>query len=139
MLEIYEYCQSFRLPVMIHQGTTFVRTAPLKYALPILLDDIAISFPKLHMIVAHMGYPWINETLVVIRKHRHERDRHRAQLVANQLDDRRLGGPHEIDRHQQQPIQVFAGLGRHVISPRTKVRPQLAMIRCGTIRRWQSF
>jgi len=71
MLEIYEYCQRFRLPVMIHQGTTFVRTAPLKYALPILLDDIAISFPELYMIVAHMGHPWINETLVVIRKHPH--------------------------------------------------------------------
>jgi len=71
MLEVYAFCERSRLPVMIHQGTTFVRTAPLRYALPIQLDEIAIRFPKLHMIVAHMGHPWINETLVVIRKHPH--------------------------------------------------------------------
>ena len=71
MLEIYAFCQRSHLPVMIHQGTTFVRTAPLQYALPIQLDDIAVRFPELRMIVAHMGHPWINETLVVIRKHPH--------------------------------------------------------------------
>jgi hypothetical protein len=35
----------------------------------ILLDDIAIQFPQLKMIVAHLGHPWIGETLVLIRKH----------------------------------------------------------------------
>lgn len=69
MLRVYEFCQANRLPIMIHQGTTFVRTGPLKYALPILLDDIAIQFPELKMIVAHLGHPWIGETLVLIRKH----------------------------------------------------------------------
>jgi len=56
---------------MIHQGTTFVRTGPLKYALPILLDDVAIEFPELRMIIAHLGHPWIADTLVLIRKHPH--------------------------------------------------------------------
>lgn len=69
MLKVYEFCQAHQLPIMIHQGTTFVRTGPLKYALPILLDDIAIQFPRLKMIVAHLGHPWIAETLVLIRKH----------------------------------------------------------------------
>ena len=71
MFEVYEFCQAHRLPIMIHQGTTFVRTGPLKYALPIQLDDVAIAFPELRMIVAHLGHPWINETLVLIRKHAH--------------------------------------------------------------------
>jgi hypothetical protein len=69
MLKVYEFCQTHHLPIMIHQGTTFVRTGPLKYALPILLDDIAIEFPELKMVVAHLGHPWIAETLVLIRKH----------------------------------------------------------------------
>jgi predicted TIM-barrel fold metal-dependent hydrolase len=69
MLKVYEFCQAHHLPIMIHQGTTFVRTGPLKYALPILLDEIAIDFPQLKMIIAHLGHPWIAETLVVIRKH----------------------------------------------------------------------
>jgi predicted TIM-barrel fold metal-dependent hydrolase len=71
MLEVYRFCQSHRLPILIHQGTTFVRTGPLKYALPILLEDVAIEFPELRMIIAHLGHPWIAETLVLIRKHPH--------------------------------------------------------------------
>lgn len=71
MLEVYQFCQSNQLPILIHQGTTFVRTGPLKYALPILLEDVAIEFPELRMIIAHLGHPWIAETLVLIRKHPH--------------------------------------------------------------------
>ncbi len=69
MMAVYEFCQAQSLPVMIHQGTTFVRTAPLKYAFPVLLEDVALAFPNLKMVIAHLGHPWINETLVVIRKH----------------------------------------------------------------------
>jgi hypothetical protein len=53
---------------MIHQGTTFPRTAPLKYALPLLLEDVAIEFPDLKMVIAHLGHPWIEDTIVLIRK-----------------------------------------------------------------------
>jgi predicted TIM-barrel fold metal-dependent hydrolase len=69
MMKVYKFCQSHHLPILIHQGTTFVRTGPLRYALPLQLDEIAIEFPELKMIIAHLGHPWIAETLVVIRKH----------------------------------------------------------------------
>lgn len=69
MMAVYEFCQANQLPILIHQGTTFVRTGPLKYALPILLEDVALEFPRLKMIIAHLGHPWIAETLVLIRKH----------------------------------------------------------------------
>jgi predicted TIM-barrel fold metal-dependent hydrolase len=68
MMEIYEYCQDRGLPIMIHQGTTFPRLAPLKYSFPILLEDVALQFPNLRMIIAHLGHPWIEDTLVLIRK-----------------------------------------------------------------------
>jgi len=71
MMKVYEFCQAHGLPIMIHQGTTFVRTGPLKYALPIQLEDVVIEFPQLRMIIAHLGHPWIAETLVLIRKHPH--------------------------------------------------------------------
>jgi hypothetical protein len=71
MLAVYEFCQAQRLPIMMHQGTTFVRTGPLKYALPILLEDVAVQFPGLRLVIAHLGHPWIAETLVLIRKHPH--------------------------------------------------------------------
>ncbi len=69
MMKVYNFCQTHGLPIMIHQGTTFVRTGPLKFALPILLEDVVIEFPRLKMIIAHLGHPWIADTLVLIRKH----------------------------------------------------------------------
>jgi len=68
MLPVYEFCQSRNLPILIHQGTTFPRRAPLKFSLPILLEDVAMQFPRLKMIIAHLGHPWISETIVLIRK-----------------------------------------------------------------------
>lgn len=71
MKKVYEFGQRNQLPIMVHQGTTFVRTGPLKYALPILLEDVALEFPELRLVIAHLGHPWIAETLVLIRKHPH--------------------------------------------------------------------
>ena len=34
-----------------------------------MLEDIAIVFPDLRMIVAHLGHPWERDALVTIRKH----------------------------------------------------------------------
>jgi hypothetical protein len=67
--EVYEAAAALRLPVIWHQGTTFVRQAQLRYALPIQLDDVAIRFPELRIVIAHMGHPWVDEALVVVRKH----------------------------------------------------------------------
>lgn len=68
MKPVYEYCQRHHLPILIHQGTTFPRLAPLKFASPIQLEDVALAYPDLIVVIAHMGHPWIDETLVLIRK-----------------------------------------------------------------------
>jgi predicted TIM-barrel fold metal-dependent hydrolase len=59
------------VPVLIHQGTTFCENVSLELANPVLLQPLALQFPRLRMVIAHMGHPWIAETLVLIRKHRH--------------------------------------------------------------------
>jgi len=71
LMKIYAYAEKKRLPVLFHQGTTFAQNAPLKYANPVLLEDIAYRFPELRMIVAHMGHPWIGECISLIRKQPH--------------------------------------------------------------------
>jgi predicted TIM-barrel fold metal-dependent hydrolase len=68
MLLVYAFCEKRNLPIMIHQGTTFPQKAALKYSFPILLEDVAMQFPKLKMVIAHMGHPWIDDTIVLIRK-----------------------------------------------------------------------
>ena len=65
---VYEYCQKRGLPILFHQGTTFPRRAPLKYASPLHLEDVALAYPDLSLIIAHMGHPWMDETIVLIRK-----------------------------------------------------------------------
>lgn len=57
------------MPVVIHQGATFLREGPLIHARPILLDEVARTFPRLRLVIAHMGHPWCDEAIVVIRKH----------------------------------------------------------------------
>jgi uncharacterized protein len=69
VLPIYEYCERNHLPIIIHQGATFPRRAPLKFAFPIQLEEVALSYPDLVMVIAHLGHPWIAETVVLIRKH----------------------------------------------------------------------
>jgi len=69
MRPVYGYCEKRGIPVLIHQGATFARRAPLKYALPIQIEDVALEYPELRIVIAHLGHPWIEEALMVIRKH----------------------------------------------------------------------
>src|SRR5919109_1304699 len=68
-LPLFKKAESLGIPINWHQGTSFVRTGPLKYANPVLLEDIAVACPELRMIISHMGHPWEAECVVLIRKH----------------------------------------------------------------------
>jgi len=46
------------LPILFHTGTTFNHNAPLNFGRPWLFDDVAIKYPDLHMILAHVGHPF---------------------------------------------------------------------------------
>ncbi len=68
---VYEYCQRHGLPILFHTGTTFVRNAPLEFTRPWLFDEVAMRYPELRMILAHLGHPFEGECLATIRKHPH--------------------------------------------------------------------
>lgn len=68
---VFRHAERSGLPVIMHQGASPVRTAPLRYAHPLLADELAIEFPELRLILAHMGHPWQPDAAVVIRKHPH--------------------------------------------------------------------
>ena len=70
-LRVYALAERHGLPVLFHQGASPVREAPLRYAHPLLMDEIAIRFPELRVVMAHLGHPWQRETIVTIRKHPH--------------------------------------------------------------------
>ena len=69
--EIYRYSQRHGLPVLFHVGTSFVGGTLLDYSRPVHFDAVAVDFPELRMVLAHLGHPWEGETIAVIRRHPH--------------------------------------------------------------------
>lgn len=65
---LFAKCQELGLPIMWHQGATFPSAAKLRWGLPLQLEDIAMEYPDLKMIIAHLGHPWEADTVVLIRK-----------------------------------------------------------------------
>jgi predicted TIM-barrel fold metal-dependent hydrolase len=68
---IYRRCEDRGLPVTIHTGTSIFPGARCKYGRPMELDDVALDFPDLRIIMAHGGRPlWMDEAFFVLRRHR---------------------------------------------------------------------
>jgi uncharacterized protein len=70
-LRVCEALERLELPLLIHQGTTFARAGSLLLARPILLDELALRHPRLKIVIAHMGHPWFDEAIAVVRRHPH--------------------------------------------------------------------
>jgi uncharacterized protein len=66
---LWEYATRHNLPLVVHTGTTFIDKAPLECTLPRLIDDVAIRYPDVKIIMAHLGHPYEGECVATIRKH----------------------------------------------------------------------
>ncbi|HET7291624.1 MAG TPA: amidohydrolase family protein [Vicinamibacteria bacterium] len=66
---IYEEAQRLRLPVMIHTGTSVFPGARSRAGEAILVDDVAVDFPELTIILAHGGRPlWMDQAFFLVRR-----------------------------------------------------------------------
>ena len=68
-LEVCAALEQLELPMLIHQGTTFSRAGSLLQARPASLDVIALRHPRLRIVIAHMGHPFFDEAIQVVRRH----------------------------------------------------------------------
>ncbi len=67
---IYRAAEANEIPVMFHTGTSIFPGARNKYGDPIYLDDVAVDFPKLKILLAHGGRPlWMHTAFFLIRRH----------------------------------------------------------------------
>lgn len=66
---LYALADRYRVPLMFHSGGAYPAGAALETANPVLLDQIAQAFPRVKIIVAHLGQPWMAETVMLMRKH----------------------------------------------------------------------
>jgi uncharacterized protein len=67
---IYRAAEANGIPVMFHTGTSVFPGARNKYGDPIYVDDVAVDFPKLKILLAHGGRPlWMDTAFFLIRRH----------------------------------------------------------------------
>lgn len=67
---IYRAAEANGIPVMFHTGTSVFPGARNKYGDPIHVDDVAVDFPKLKIILAHGGRPlWMDTAFFLLRRH----------------------------------------------------------------------
>ena len=56
---------------MIHTGTSIFPAARNKFGDPIYVDDVAVDFPKLKILMAHGGRPiWMQTAFFLLRRHK---------------------------------------------------------------------
>ncbi len=70
-MRLFAKCEQLKMPVVFHPGGLMNEQSKLEFSRPFLLDEIARSFPNLRIVIAQMGQPWIDETIVLLGKHRH--------------------------------------------------------------------
>lgn len=67
---IYEVIAEYGLPAIFHTGHSGMGTGMrggggmrLKYGEPMLIDDVAVDFPDMKIILAHPSWPWVDQSL----------------------------------------------------------------------------
>ncbi len=67
---IYRAAEANGIPVMFHTGTSIFPGARNKYGDPMYLDDVAVDFPKMRILLAHGGRPlWMETAFFLVRRH----------------------------------------------------------------------
>jgi predicted TIM-barrel fold metal-dependent hydrolase len=68
----YEVIAAHRLPVVFHTGHSGIGTGMrggggvrLKYGAPMPIDDVAVDFPDMPIILAHPSFPWQDEAISI--------------------------------------------------------------------------
>ncbi|MGD8450991.1 MAG: amidohydrolase family protein [Phycisphaerae bacterium] len=67
-MRLYEECARRGMPIVFDQQHR-APAAKMEYARPLLLDEVARSFPSLPIVISHLGYPWTAETTALLAKH----------------------------------------------------------------------
>lgn len=67
---IYDICEKYNKPIIFHSGLSWEPYALAKYSRPIEFEELACKRPKLRICLAHFGWPWVQETAMLMVKYR---------------------------------------------------------------------
>lgn len=65
---VFRIAAKHDVPVMIHTGDTYAKTAKVRMAHPLLVDDIAVDYPDVRFVMCHLGNPWFQDAAEVLYK-----------------------------------------------------------------------
>lgn len=70
LADLYRVAQDAGIPVTIHTGTSVFPGARSRLGDPMDVDDVAVDFPKLTILLAHGGRPlWMDAAFFLVRRH----------------------------------------------------------------------
>lgn len=68
-MRVYATADELEMPVLFHPHSPLTQRSKLEFSRPYLLDEVARTFPRLRIIIAQMGQPFFDETVVLLNKH----------------------------------------------------------------------
>lgn len=71
---LYKLCVKYDVPAVFHTGDNWItpvtKNALIRYANPLFIDDVAVKYPSLKIVICHLGNPWVSEAALLISKHK---------------------------------------------------------------------
>jgi predicted TIM-barrel fold metal-dependent hydrolase len=64
----YELAARYRIPFIFHTGDNYSERAKVRYAHPLLVDEVAVEHRDVRFVLAHFGNPWILDAAEVVYK-----------------------------------------------------------------------
>lgn len=99
----YKLAEKLDVPVVFHTGDTYDKFAKIKYADPLTVDEVAVTYPKVRFLLAHIGNPWIASAAEVVYKN----DNVYADTSALMLGDVSQVPAEVVDELVIKPIRWF--------------------------------
>jgi len=70
MYPLYQAAEDLGVPVMFHIGSSVFRGTRMKYCDPLYIDDVAVDFPRLNLVMAHAGRGfWYDRAFFLAKLH----------------------------------------------------------------------
>lgn len=125
---VYERAQQLKIPILFHAGMSWEPGSKLKYGHPLRFEDVAVDFPALNIVLAHLAWPWVVDAVALALKYPN------VYLDTSALF---FDNPHDFLRYamtQQVPLTVFErSLRKQIVfgsnNPRIEIKTMAKAIR----------
>jgi predicted TIM-barrel fold metal-dependent hydrolase len=97
----YKLAEKYNVPVVFHTGDTSDRKAWVKYSEPMAIDEVAVKYPKVKFVIAHLGNPWVETAAELVYKNENVY----ADISAFLVGDLSRRTPEDIEEYVVKPIR----------------------------------